>query len=386
MSDRTETPAAEAPATEEGRPGRTRRTRRRIIVPLALVTVIGGSGALAATRPWEHRALAPAHSPVGHETVEVRKGSLSSGIQVGGALAYDATTAVIPSGRGTLTALPAVGTVVKPGATLYEVDGKPVVLLRGDRPMWRDLGPDTGDGPDVEQLERNLIDLGHANGLGLKADRKFTADTATAVKRWQKALGVQQTGTVTLGSVVMLPQQTARVQQVDAKLGSAIGSTAVMTVTSTDLVAIVQPADNQTSRFKPDGRVTVKLADGTTVGGRIRSLIRGGAGGGGGNGPGGEGGGGNPEKTTVTIALDSQQQPQQAGPSTVTVTVVGDTAEDALIVPVTALIALDGGGYGVKVADGATTRLVQVRLGLVADAKAQITGDIRAGDQVVVPA
>ncbi|GGR07709.1 peptidoglycan-binding domain-containing protein [Kitasatospora griseola] len=380
MSDRTETPA-----TEIGRPGRTRRTRRRIIVPLALVAVIGGSGALAATRPWEHLASAPAHSPVGHETVEVRKGSLSSGIQVGGALAYDAPTAVVPSGSGTLTALPAVGTVVKPGATLYEVDGKPVVLLRGDRPMWRDLGPDTGDGPDVEQLERNLIDLGYANGLGLKADRKFTADTATAVKRWQKALGVQQTGTVTLGSVVMLPQQTARVQQLDAKLGSAVGSTAVMTVTGTDLVATVQPADNQTSRFKPDGRVTVKLADGSTVGGRIRSLIRGGTGGGNGNGPGGEGGGG-PEKTTVTIALDSQQQPQQAGPSTVTVTVVGETAEDALIVPVTALIALDGGGYGVKVADGATTRLVQVRLGLVADAKAQITGDVRAGDRVVVPA
>ncbi|MFJ7909538.1 peptidoglycan-binding protein [Kitasatospora sp. NPDC096204] len=382
MGDRIETTAAEHTVT-----GGPRRTRRRIVVPLALVAVLGASGVLAATRPWEHRASAPAHSPVGHETVEVRKGSLSSGIQVGGALAYDAPTPVVAAGRGTLTALPAVGTVVKPGATLYEVDGKPVVLLRGDRPMWRDLGPDTGDGPDVEQLERNLVDLGYANGLGLKADRKFTVDTATAVKRWQKALGVPQTGTVALGSVVMLPQQTARVQQVDAKLGSAVGSTAVMTVTSTDLVATVQPADNQTSRFKPDGRVTVKLSDGSTVDGRIRSLIRGSAGGGGGNGPGGEGGGGGggTEKTTVTIALDSQQQAQQAGPSTVTVTVVGDTAEDALIVPVTALIALDGGGYGVKVIDGATTRLVQVRLGLVADAKAQITGDIRAGDRVVVP-
>ncbi|MFE6049199.1 peptidoglycan-binding protein [Kitasatospora sp. NPDC056446] len=393
MDHTTETPGpgpvTAAPAPADAPPARTRGRRRKAAVSLALVAALAGAGTLAATRPWEHGTSSAGQPSPGHDTVVVQKGSLSSGIQVGGALVYDASTPVVAAGHGTLTALPAVGSVVKAGAKLYEVDGQAVVLLRGERPMWRDLGPGAGDGPDVAQLKRNLIDLGHADGLGLAADQKFTEGTAAAVKRWQKALGVKQTGTVTLGSVVMLPQQAVRVQQVGAQLGSAIGTTAVMTVTGTDLVATVKPADNQLSRFKPNGRTAVKLADGTTITGHIRSLLREAAGGGGDSGPGGSGGGAGPEKTTVTIALDDQQQAQQAGPSSVTVNVVGDTADDALIVPVTALVALDGGGYGVRVVDGsgagAPTRLVTVRLGLVADAKAQITGDVRGGDQVVIP-
>ncbi|MFE2284507.1 peptidoglycan-binding protein [Streptomyces sp. NPDC059443] len=385
------TTAVDPAVPADGPPAPRRGRRRKVLVPLVLVAALGGAGVLAAVRPWERHGSPAVRQSADQATAPVQQGSLSSGIQVGGALGYDTPTPVVAAGRGTLTALPAVGAVVKAGAKLYEVDGRPVVLLTGARPMWRDLGPDTGDGPDVEQLKRNLISLGHADGLGLSVDKKFTAATATAVKRWQKALGEPQTGTVALGSVVVLPQPTVRVQQLGAQLGSALGAASVMTVTSTDLVATVQPADNQLSQFKPNGQVAVKLADGSTVNGRIRSLVRGGSGNGGdggpggGGGPGGSGGGGGSDKTTVTIALDAQQQAQQAGPSPVTVTVIGNTVSDALIVPVTALLALDGGGYGVRVADGATTRLVRVKLGLVADAKAQITGDVRAGDQVVIP-
>ncbi|KQX55814.1 MULTISPECIES: peptidoglycan-binding protein [unclassified Streptomyces] len=371
MNRTPETPVPHRPA---------RKKRRGTVVAVVLVAALGGSGALAAIRPWE-RAGDAAPPPVEHGTVAVSKGSLSTGIQVGGALAHDAPTPVVASGRGTLTALPAVGAVVKAGAKLYEVDGRPVVLFTGDRPMWRDLGPGVTDGADVEQLKRNLIALGHADGLGLAADRKFTRGTATAVKRWQKALGEKQTGQVALGSVVMLPRTAVRVQQLGTQLGSALGATSVMTVTGTDLVAVVRPADNQLSSFRPDGRVTVKLGDGSTVGGRVRSLLRGGSG----DGDSGDGGDGGADKTTVTITLDDQRKAAGAGPSAVTVTVVGRAVSDALVVPVTALLALDGGGYGVQVVTGTGTRLVRVQLGLVADAKAQITGDVRAGAQVVVP-
>lgn len=378
LENTDENTGASAPADRAH--GRPRRRRRRIVIPLALIAVIGGSGALAVTRPWEGPGTTSAQPSLGHGTVVVEKGSLSSGIQVGGALAYDAPTPVVPAGQGTLTGLPAVGSVVKAGGKLYEVDGRPVILMTGKRPLWRDLGPGIPDGPDVEQLERNLVRLGHADGLGLSVDGKFTKATETAVKRWQKAHGERQTGTVARGGVVMLPHATVRVERVGAQLGSAVGSTSVMTVTDTALVALVQPAENQLSRFKPNGRVTVKLSDGGTVQGRIRSLIRGGADGGG---DGDQGGGA--EKTKVTITLDGQREARQAGPSSVTVTIVGDTAQDALIVPVTALLALDGGGYGVRIEEGAGSRLVKVQLGLVADARAQISGEVRAGDRVVVP-
>ncbi|MFE3766610.1 peptidoglycan-binding protein [Streptomyces sp. NPDC059104] len=368
-----------------GAPGRRGR-RRRIVVPLVLALAVGGAGVVVvAVRPWEQGGAAAGQEVPEHGAVAVERGSLSSGIQVAGSLGYDAPTPVVGSGSGTLTALPAVGDVIKAGGRLYEVDGRPVTFMTGKRPLWRTLEPGVPDGPDVRQLKANLRRLGHAAGLALAEDDTFTEGTATAVKRWQKALGVQQTGAVALGSVVMLPRDAVQVQKLGTQLGSAVATATVMTVSGTDLVAVVQPSDSQVSRFKPDGKVVVKLAEGGTVDGRIRSLVRGGAPDGGPGAGGGEGGGGGPQKTTVTIVLDGQDRVRQAGPSPVTVNVVGDTAADALIVPVTALLALSGGGYGVKVVEGSGSRLVPVRLGLVADARAQITGDVKSGDQVVVP-
>ncbi|MFB7514860.1 peptidoglycan-binding protein [Streptomyces sp. NPDC056144] len=368
--------------TTETETGPARRKRRKVVLPLVLVAAIGGAAALGTARPWERSGPVVEQPPLAHGTAVVERGSLSSGIQVAGSLAYDAPVPVVAGGRGTFTALPAVGSVVRAGERLYEVDGRPVVLMRGDRPLWRDLGPGAAPGPDVRQLKRNLVDLGYADGLGLAVDEKFTKGTETAVKRWQKAMGERKpTGTVALGTVVMLPQAAVRVHKVGAQLGAAVGGTTAVTVSGTDLVAVVRPAENQLSRFRPNGEAVVRLADGGTVKGRIRSLIRGGDGGGEGSG----GSGGGEEKTTVTVTLDDQRTARAAGPSAVTVGVVGDTAKDALVVPVTALLALDGGGYGVKVVTGTTTRLVKVTLGLVADAKAQISGGVKSGDRVVIP-
>ncbi|MFE3069190.1 peptidoglycan-binding protein [Streptomyces sp. NPDC059247] len=383
---RTEKTPAEAPADPSPAPQGRPRKRRRTVLPIVLTAAITGAAVLGVTRPWERPGPADGRPPVEHGTVAVQKGSLSSGIQIAGTLGYDEPTSVVAAGRGTVTALPAVGAVIRPGGKLYEADGRAVVLMRGSRPLWRDLGPGVDDGPDVEQLKRNLVDLGYARGLGLAVDGKFTRGTGTAVKRWQKSLGAKQTGTVTLGSVVMLPQTGVRVQQLGVQLGAPLGATAVMTVSGTGLVVTVRPADNQLSRFRPDGRVEVRLSDGSTVTGRVRSLVRGGSGGpGGGEGDNGGGGGGDQQKTTVTVRLDDQRRARGTGPSSATVTVVGDSVSDALIVPVTALLALDGGGYGVRVVDGAGTRLVRVRLGLTADAQAQISGDVKPGTRVVIP-
>ncbi|MFI5533041.1 peptidoglycan-binding protein [Kitasatospora sp. NPDC051853] len=366
-------------ASSEGTRG---HRRRRIAVPVLVAVVAAGGTAAALAGPWERGGGASDRAAVAFDLVTVEQGSLSSGIQLTGTLVHDAPVPVAAAGKGVLTALPAVGSVVRAGERLYETDGQPVVLMTGQRPLWRDLGPGAAEGPDVEQLKRNLIDLGFAHGLGLTADRAFTPATATAVKRWQKSLGVRETGTVALGSVVMLPEKAVRVQQLGTRLGSAVGGDPVLTVTRTDLVVTVQPAENQVSRFKPDGRVRIRLADGTTVDGRVRSLVRGSADGEEKPGAGSDGPG---AKATAVLVLDGQEKAQQAGPSPVTVTVVGDTAENALIVPVTALLALDGGGYGVRVSEGGATRLVRVQLGLIADAKAQITGQVAAGAQVVIP-
>lgn len=66
------------------------------------------------------------------------------------------------------------------------------------------------------------------------------------------------------------------------------------------------------------------------------------------------------------------------------------SVRNALVVPVTALLARSGGGYVVEVISaGARTHLVPVSLGLFDDAQGlvQVTAsELAAGQEVVVPA
>jgi multidrug efflux pump subunit AcrA (membrane-fusion protein) len=73
----------------------------------------------------------------------------------------------------------------------------------------------------------------------------------------------------------------------------------------------------------------------------------------------------------------------------VQVTVTTSSVHNALIVPVTSLLARAGGGYAVEVAGaGGTRHLVAVSLGLFDDANGlvQVTGSgLAPGQDVVVP-
>jgi len=70
----------------------------------------------------------------------------------------------------------------------------------------------------------------------------------------------------------------------------------------------------------------------------------------------------------------------------VDVAVTTRASEGVLAVPVTALLALLGGGYAVEVVDGATTTLVPVEPGMYADGYVEIAaGDVDEGARVVVP-
>jgi hypothetical protein len=74
----------------------------------------------------------------------------------------------------------------------------------------------------------------------------------------------------------------------------------------------------------------------------------------------------------------------------VSVNIVTARARDVLAVPVSALVALAGGGYAVEVVAGsgshATRQLVPVRTGLFSDTLVQVSGAaITAGLEVEVP-
>ena len=88
-----------------------------------------------------------------------------------------------------------------------------------------------------------------------------------------------------------------------------------------------------------------------------------------------------------TVTLDDPEAAQGLDEAPVDVEVISDRADDVLVVPVTALLALAEGGYAVEVvASDGSGFLVAVDPGLFADGFVEVTSDgLRAGMEVVVP-
>src|SRR3989442_1625596 len=101
--------------------------------------------------------------------------------------------------------LPGVGGVIGRGGTLGRIDTLPVVLMYGSLPAYRTLSQGVSDGPDVAQLNDNLIALGFAPYGAIGDRRHFGEATAAAVRRWQSANGLPETGKVELGRVLFTP-------------------------------------------------------------------------------------------------------------------------------------------------------------------------------------
>jgi peptidoglycan hydrolase-like protein with peptidoglycan-binding domain len=76
------------------------------------------------------------------------------------------------------------------------------VLMYGSLPAYRALKEGVSDGPDVAELNENLIALGYDpyGAIGTRED--FGAATTAAVKRWQHAAGLSENGQVELGRVI----------------------------------------------------------------------------------------------------------------------------------------------------------------------------------------
>jgi len=71
----------------------------------------------------------------------------------------------------------------------------------------------------------------------------------------------------------------------------------------------------------------------------------------------------------------------------VTVNIVSGRASGVLAVPISALVALAGGGYAVQVITGGTAHLTGVRTGLFSSSLVQVAcPGLRAGLRVEVPA
>ena len=120
----------------------------------------------------------------------------SSGQSSGGGQGA-AASASTGSSSGTVTWLAPEGSVVRRGGVLYRVDNAPVVLMYGTVPVYRTLSAGIADGPDVRQLEWNLVALGYDPGVVDDALRLRDGRGGEALAG--RARRQTQTGVVALG-------------------------------------------------------------------------------------------------------------------------------------------------------------------------------------------
>jgi hypothetical protein len=354
--------------------GRRRRRllRRWLVSLLVLVVAVVGVGAWAAA---DESNGEQADSPAAPRTVaEAQIKTLAETEEVKGTLGHP-EVGVLSSGRsGTVTWLPVEGDLVDRGGVLFRVDGSPVVLLFGDVPLYRQLAIGVSRGEDVRQLEQNLVDLGYAD-RSLTVDDQFTSATASAVRRWQAALGIARTGTVEVGDAVFLPS-AVRVGEHAVSKGARVEPGATVADLRADRKVVTVSLEARLQQLAvPGAPVVVTLPDGTEVAGRITSVGRIATT------PEGE----EDPAIDVLVELDDPAAAGSLDEAPVEVTLTREAGE-VLAVPVTALLALADGGFAVEVVDGSATRVVTVQTGLFAQGYVEISGQgIEAGTRVVVP-
>jgi hypothetical protein len=160
--------------------------------------------------------------------------------------------------------------------------------------------------------------------------------------------------------------------------GSA-SAVAVMQTTSTQEVVTVNLDATKQSEAVIGEPVTVQLPDGSSVNGKITGVspVAQSSSSGSGGGSGGSGAGGSSSTPTatipVTVTLTGHTHVSGLDQAAVSVNFAQQRANNVLSVPVTALIAVQGGGYAVQEA-AAPHRLVPVTPGLFAAGYVQVSG------------
>ena len=194
---------------------------RRAVLPLGALGVVAVAvGAIVGAEAPASSKGATTAKASGAATVQRR--DLVATDTESGTLGYASPATVYNRVSGTITWLPAVGHVVQPGGTLYKVDNAPVILFDGSTPAYRDLSSSDTAGPDIQELNQNLVKLGFADGQ-IADNNTWQSGTTAAIDRWQAALGETQTGTITLGQVVFLPGPQL-ITTISTVLGSTGGS------------------------------------------------------------------------------------------------------------------------------------------------------------------
>lgn len=315
-------------------------------------------------------------------TAEVVRRDLVDTEEFSGTLGFGDPEPLYTNTSGIVTGLlPEEGEVLDAGATLFEVNSYPVVLLRGERPMYRPFQSQMEDGPDVTQLEQALADMQIPGYEEMTINENFTPVTEDVVQEWQNRLGVDETGVIDMGFVVFI-EEPFRISSVNVTVGQQLGpQAAAFSITGQfqEIVSNIDPGDaeivnemDEVDVELPDGRVSPGIvSEVARVAKRLPNAQTGGL--------------ADPTIEVIIILLDEEASARfDAAP--VNWTITKQVTPDALVVPASALIATVNGGFAVEVVENGSTTLVPVEVGTFVDAFVQIVeGDLEVGDLVRIP-
>lgn len=407
--------------------------RRIVVIVIAVAAVVTAGGLWAATlikSPAQVAAdAAPPPPSVLTAPVENRVVSqtLTARGEVVNASVFTANTPPAAGQPGMITKIPAgPGTKVEAGGQVLELSGRPVFVLAGATPSYRDLAVGAS-GEDIAQLQRGLAGLGFGSG-GDKAGT-YGAGTASAVDRFYKRLGypaltsgdpaavkaaadaveqkkreaaadpaakqalaaaeqelrrlrAENVAKVPAGEVVFVSQLPATVSAVGGAVGQVAKDPVLTLAVGTPVVRAKLPV-SQRAKVAAGMAARIVDADGKTrdakvtdVGAPVQPE------------PGTGNAASEPPYVPVTLTPAEALSPAAVSQQVQVALSVDSTAGPVLAVPAAAIFARADGGRYVQVHENGATRTVSVVAGKVGDGFVEITpqpaGALAEGTPVVI--
>ncbi|MCD4557356.1 peptidoglycan-binding domain-containing protein [Schaalia sp. lx-100] len=182
--------------------------------------------ALCAAVGWAaHALLLPSKKvePTAQYAIgQVVQGHLGRNLSLAAKAEWVVQSSVSGKFAGTLTSIPTgrQGSV-SAGDVLCTVDLRPIFVLPGQVPAFRDMGMGV-EGTDVAQLQAYLFEV---YGRDMVPNGKFGDITEGLVKKWQKDHDLEVTGVIPVGQVVFIPSLPVNIAwEDDVHVGSEVQS------------------------------------------------------------------------------------------------------------------------------------------------------------------
>ncbi|MEU0103569.1 peptidoglycan-binding protein [Streptomyces sp. NPDC006267] len=314
------------------------------------------------------------------------------------------------AGRSVVTKVVAEpGQMPRFGQVLVEVSGRPIFILQGRLPAYRDLMRGKS-GPDVSQLQRALAGIGYPSSGDTPG--VFGPGTEQAVVRFYRAIGytpvtlesevpdqpqgVQdpprkqepedrltgRSSVVPLSEVAFIGSSTPRIDVVGARVGSEAEGT-LLSVTSGTLMIDGSVASYEKGLVRAGQRVQILAeATGRQATGTVTAVAKVPT----------KAQEGEPEQNGETYAVrikPSKNLPADFNGADVRLTIVAASSEGkVLAVPSSAISAGADGLTAVTVRTGSKERRIAVQVGMTGDGYVQVTPEgsepLVQGDRVVV--